>query len=595
MPEQVKKSLVLWIYFALAVSTLLVFWQVRNFGSVDYDDNAYVFKNPHVLNGLTKDSVKWAFTTGYAGNWSPLIWLSYMLDRQLFGNNAGGYHITNLIFHIANTLLLFFVLKQMTGALWQSAFVAALFAIHPFHVEAVTWVSSRKDVLSTFFWMLAMAVYMRYVKQPSGWRYLLVLLFFAMGLMAKAMVVTLPFVLLLLDYWPLDRIKRVDWKTISQLVLEKIPFIVLAAVFSVITFFTQQHVGALPDFHKFVFKYRVYNAFVSYIKYIEKMIWPSGLAVCYPHPYEKISVLFALISAILLLVVTILVLRFANKHRYLVTGWFWYLGTLVPVIGLVQIGGHAMADRYTYITLTGLFIIIAWGLPDLLAKWPNRKIALGLSMIIVLTTLGICAGRQVSYWSDRIVLFSHALAVTQNNYIAYNSRGVAYDSLGRYPEAMEDFKQALRIRPDYAEAYNSCGVTYNSLGRYPEAMENFEQAIKNKPGYAEAHNNLGAAYGNLGRYPEAIEAFRQAVKINPDYADAYYNLGNAYSKLRRRQDAIEAYRQAVKINPNYAEAHNNLGYSYLAIGDKNSAMTECNILKYLNSKMANNLFRQINK
>jgi hypothetical protein len=565
MPQQIKKTLVLSIYFALIVAALLVFWQVRNFNFINYDDGIYVSENPHVLNGLTVDNVIWAFTTGYANFWHPLTWLSYMLDGQLFGSNPAGYHFTNLFLHIANTLLLFLVLKQMTNALWQSAFVAALFALHPLHVESVAWVSERKDVLSAFFWMLTMLVYVRYVKKPNAARYLLVLLIFALGLMSKPMLVTLPFVLLLLDYWPLDRISRLQWKILYNLILEKIPFVVLSVVFSVMAFFAQQSGGALTKFTELSLKFRIYNALISYVKYIEKMFYPGHLAPFYPHPYANVSVLYAVISAAVLLAVTILVIRLAKLHRYLVTGWFWYLGTLVPVIGIIQVGDFAMADRYTYITLTGLFIIIAWLLPELLAKLlsasPQRKIALGLSMVIVLTTLGICAHRQTSYWKDSFTLFSHAIEVTQNNWIAYYNLGAAYDKLGRHTEAIEDFSQAVRSKPDFEEAYN----------------------------------NLGVAFAGLGRWFEAIDAYNQAIKIKPDFEDAYLNLGVAYSALGRWPQAIDDYKQAIIISPNFEDAHYKLGVACLVIGDKNSAQAELNILKSLNSKFANDLLGQINK
>jgi tetratricopeptide (TPR) repeat protein len=629
MPQQVKKSLAISIYFALAVSALLVFWQVRNFDFVNCDDTVYVYENPHVLNGLTAANVIWAFTTGFASFWHPLTWLSLMLDCQLFGANAGRIHLVNLLFHIANTLLLFMVLKKMTGSLWPSAFVAALFALHPLHVESVAWIAARKDVLSTFFWLLAMLAYVRYVKQPGAARYLLVLLIFALGLMAKPMLVTLPFVFFLLDYWPLQR--KISWR----LLVEKIPFIVLSIASSVIAFLTQQSSGSI--FAALPLKFRICNALISYMKYIEKMIWPSRLAMYYPHPVENVSVLYAVISAIPLLAVTILVIRFAKNHRYLATGWFWYLGTLIPVIGVIQVGIHAMADRYTYITLTGLFIIIAWGLPELLKKLlsaspvesPQRKIALGLSMVIVLTTLGICAHRQTSYWKNSFTLFSHTIEVTQNNWLAHNNLGNAYVRLGRYEEAIEAYKQAIKINPNLTETHTNLGVVYNKLGRYQYAIDTFKQAIKIKPDYAEAHYNLGIAYGSLSRWSEAIETFKQAIKIKPDYAEAYYNLGVAYTGLDRWPEAIDAYLQTIKIDPNYAKAYNNLGavyinlsrwseaietfkqaikikpdyegaylnlgVAYLAIGDKNSALAEYNILKSLNSELANDLLKEINK
>ena len=562
MPQQVKKSLVLSIYFALAVSALLVFWQVRNFDFVSYDDDLYVYENQHVVSGLTFDNIVWAFTTGQAANWHPVTWLSLMLDCQLFGANAGRIHLVNILFHLANTLLLFTVLRKMTGSLWPGAFVAAAFALHPMHVESVAWIAERKDVLSVFFWLLAMWAYVRYVNRPKISRYLWIVVFFALGLMSKPMVVTLPFVFLLLDYWPLERIKHFDRQIIYRLVLEKIPFIVLSIVSSVVTFFTQQSSRVVISFDRFPLKFRVGNALVSYIKYMEKMIWPSRMAVFYPHRYENVSVLYAVLSAILLLAVTILVLRFAKNHRYLVTGWFWYLGTLIPAIGIVQAGLQARADRYTYIPYIGLFLMLAWGLPQLLSKFPQRKIVLGVSMVIVLTVLGICAHRQTSYWKNGITLFSHTVEVVpQNNWIAYNNLGLAYSHHGRRLEAIEAYKQAIKIKPNLAESYT----------------------------------NMGAAYANLGRLPEAIDAFKMSAQINPDLAEAHYNLGYAYAKLGRYTEAIDIYKQAIKIKPDYAEAHKNLGVAYLAIGDKNSAMAEYNILKSLNPEMANKLLNQINK
>jgi Flp pilus assembly protein TadD len=610
MPQQVRKTLVISICLALAVSALLVFWQVRNFDFVNYDDNDYVYENPHVLNGLTAGDVSWAFTTGHTGNWHPLTWLSLMLDRQLSlprGPSPAGFHLTNLFFHIANTLLLFLVLKQMTNAIWQSAFVAALFALHPMHVESVAWIAERKDVLSTFFWLLAMLAYVRYVKQPNAARYLLVLIIFALGLMAKPMLVTLPFVFLLLDYWPLNRIKHFDpqdtlrrRQIIYRLVFEKIPFFALVAVSSIVTFLVMRSSGAVVKIDTFPLNSRIANAVLSYVRYLYKMVWPQNLAAFYPlnaaasFPFWQVAM-----CVLLLLVISFLVVRLGRSQRYLPIGWFWFVGTLVPVIGIIQVGLQGYADRYTYVSYIGLFIMIAWGLPALLSKWisasPHRKIALGLSMIIVLTALGICAHRQTSYWKDSVDLFSHAIEVTQNNYIAHYDRGVAYSGLGRWPEAMEDFKQTIKINPAYVKAYNNLSIIYVNLSRYNEAIETLKQVIRIKPDGANAYYNLGNAYCAIGRWPEAIEAFSQAVRIKPDLADAHYNLGNACCAIGRWPQAIEAYKQAIKLRPDLAEAHHNLGCAYLAIGDKNSAMAEYNILKSLNSQFADKLLSQINK
>jgi len=592
MPKQIKKSLVISIYFILAVSTLLVFWQVRNFDFVNYDDMEYIYQNPNIQTGITGQSIKWAITAGYAANWHPLTWLSHITDWRIFGKNAGGHHVVNLIFHIANTLLLFIVLKQMTSALWQSAFVAALFALHPMHVESVAWVSERKDVLSIFFWMLTMWTYQRYVKQPGVTRYILVVLTFALGLMAKPMLVTLPFVLLLLDYWPLERFGR---RTVFYLIREKIPFFILSAVSCVVTFLVQRKGGSVVHAYALLLYDRFANAFLSYAGYIAKMFCPWKLAIFYPlssvrSPFWQIAA-----CALLLFGISFLVVRLGRNQRYLPVGWFWFLGTLVPVIGIVQVGQQAYADRYTYIPYIGLFLMLAWGLPELLGKWRYRKIALGSSMIIVLTTLGICAHQQVSFWKNSITLFSHAIEVTQNNWLAHNNLGFAYSNLGRYTESIDAYKQAIKFNPHYAEAYFNLGNDYAALGLGAESIDAYTQAVKIRPNYAQAYCNLGSAYTKLGRYTEAIEAYKQTIKIRPNYAEAYSNLGVVYENLGRYSEAVDACKQAIKIRPDYVEAYYNLGLTYLKIGDKNSALAEYNILKSLNPRFANDLLYWINK
>jgi tetratricopeptide (TPR) repeat protein len=678
MPQQAKKSLALSIYFALAVSTLLVFWQVRNFDFINYDDTIYVYENQHVLKGVTIDGIVWAFTTGCSANWHPLTWLSLMLDCQLFGPNPGMIHLMNVLLHLVNTLLLFAVLKKMTGSPWPSAFVAAAFALHPMHVESVAWIAERKDVLSTLFLLLTLAAYVGYTNRPSVFRYVITLVTFALGLMTKPMLVTLPFLLLLLDYWPLNRLMpqmaahrqgksapAADGNlTLRRLIIEKIPFFVLTIVSSIITFLVQRSAGAVNDIDILSLNDNIANIFLSYAEYMSKMVWPINLAVFYPFntaagfPFRPVA-----ICALLLLGISFFVIRLGRNQRYLPVGWFWFVGTLIPVIGIVQVGAQAMADRYTYIPYIGLFLMLAWGIPQLIANLPYRKVALGMLMLIVLTALGICAHRQVSYWNNSITLFSHALAVTQNNFIANTNLGNAYIILGRYQEAIKSYKQAIEIKPDSAmahynlgiacanlglgteaieaikqaikikpndaEVYNNIGVAYDNLGRYSDAIEAFEQAVKIKPDCSGAYHNLGIIYGRLGRlqesveacrqaikikpddydayynlgitygrlnrFTDAIEAHQQAVKIKPDYAEAYNNLGAAYGNLDRLTDSIEAYQKAVKIKPDYTEAHNNLGYAYLATGDKNSALAEYNILKSLNSRLADDLFKKINK
>ena len=524
MPGFSNRSVVVFVYAALILSTLLVFWQVRNFDFVNYDDADYVYENPHVLSSLTLQNIKWAFTTGHVANWHPLTWLSLMLDCQLFGKNPGWMHLMNLILHLANILLLFAVLRNMTGVIWQSAFVAAAFALHPMHVESVAWIAERKDVLSSLFFLLTLAAYESYVRRRNPFRYLLTLLLFALGLMSKPMLVTLPFVLLLVDYWPLNRFLNSKFSILNSIV-EKVPFLFLAAVSSVITFFVQMRGSSLAPVNILPLKARIDNAFLSYARYIGKLFVPQNLAVFYPPDVRTIRSWQAVMSVLLLMVITILVIRFARNRRYLPVGWFWFVGTLVPVIGLVQVGRQAFADRYTYIPYIGLFIMLAWGLPELLSKLPQRKIVLALSMVIVLTPLGICTYQQVSYWYNSFTLFSHAIEVTKNNYIAYFSLGCAYGELGRGKDEIEAYKQTLKIEPDYADAHFNLGIAYANLGRYQDAIDSYKQAVKIKPDFVDAHYNLGFTCLAAGDKALALEEYKILKTLGDDkQADQLYNL-----------------------------------------------------------------------
>jgi protein O-mannosyl-transferase len=524
MPRRKEKLLLICITAALIISVMLVFWQVHNFAFVNYDDGVYVAENPNIQAGINSQSVRWAFTTGYFGNWNPLTWLSYMVDWHLSALDAKGYHITNMILHLANTLLLFFVLRQMTGAMWRSAFVAALFALHPLHVEPVAWVSGRKDLLSTLFWLLTMIAYVWYTRGPSLRRYMVVLLMFLLGIMAKPMVVTLPLVLLLLDYWPLGRMTSPDLRTIRRLAVEKTPLFALAIIFSVIAFLTQRDIGAVSQFTKVSTQLSICNALTSYFRYVEKVFWPGGLAAFYPYPVDGVSLACAAVSAMTLLAVTVLVIRLAGKHRYLLTGWFWYLGTLIPVIGIIQVGSHAMADRYTYITLTGVFVMISWGISDLTTRWPWRAAILALAAAAVLIVIGICAYVQTGYWADSLTLFSHAVKATQANYLAYNNLGLAYDELGRTNEAVGCFGQALAIYPDLAEAQNNMGNIYSRSGRSQDATDAYRRAVASRPDYAEAHFNLANELRSQGRVDEACDEYRHALRIRKDWPACMSNL-----------------------------------------------------------------------
>jgi regulator of sirC expression with transglutaminase-like and TPR domain len=560
------------ICLALAILTVITFWSLKDCGFINFDDDHYVYENAFVQSGLNWNSIVQAFSSELverSSNWHPLTWLSLMLDYQIFGLNPHGYHLINLLFHVMNTILLFLILYRMTKKLWPSAFVAALFAIHPLHVESVAWIAERKDVLSTFFWMLTMGAYSYYVEHPGFRRYFLVLLFFILGLMAKPMLVTLPFVLLLLDYWPLQRFQEIKpdhkvqavketlevkkpadseykWSLIYPLLWEKVPLFVLAILSSIVTYIAQQKVGAVQSIEALPLGVRIGNALISYIAYIGKMIWPSNLAVLYPHPRLLVP-WHVLGSVFLLIAITLIVIWRAKKLPYLATGWLWYIGALVPVIGIVQVGDQAMADRYTYISLIGLFIMMAWGVPDLLKKWNHRKEILLTSSALSILCLSIITWTQVGYWQNSITLYDHTLKVTDYNLPIYINRGAVYNGLGNYRQAIEDLNRVIEIKPGYAEVYINRGAAYNGLGNYKQAIEDCDRAIKIKPGYAEAYTNRGNAYYGLGNYRQAIEDYDRAIKIKPGLAEAYSNRGVAYASLGNINLAVNDLKTAAKL------------------------------------------------
>jgi len=566
-----KNKQILLLYLFLTIAPVIVFHQVSQFGFINYDDPAYVTENIHIRSGVTFEAIRWAFTAGYAANWHPFTWMSHMLDIQLFGLEAGPHHLTNLLFHIANTLLLFFVFNRMTKAPWKSALVAALFALHPLHVQSVAWVAERKDVLSAFFWMLAMAAYIFYVENRRFKNYLAVVLFFVLGLMAKPMLVTLPFVLLLLDYWPLERFEPY---ALRSLLLEKIPLFVLSALSCIVTYGVQQNAGAVASSEGIALSARIANAFVSYVTYIEKTICPNSLAVFYPHP--KSLPAWQVLGAVLLLgVVTVTVLRRAKRAPYLASGWLWFAGTLAPVIGIVQVGRQAMADRYTYIPLIGLFVMAAWGVPELLAKWRYRREALFASSLLTLSCLSIVSWTQAGYWIDSISLYDHALKVTGPNDTVLNSRGDAWCRLGYLQRAIADFDGAVEIDPENSKAFYNRGVTYGKLGNHRRAIEDFDRAIEIDPELDRPFYNRGFAYGELGDFGKAIENYDRAIHINPKNAEAYNSRGVAYDKLGNYRQAISDYDMAVQINPGYAMAFNNRSIAYGRLGNYSQVIEDC--------------------
>ena len=548
----------------LIAASLSVYWQIMDHDFIDYDDESYVTKNPHVRAGLTSEGIIWAFTTNHAANWHPLTRLSHMADCELYGLNPMGHHWTSLQIHLTNTLLLFFILQYMTGALWRSAFVAALFALHPLHVESVAWVAERKDVLSTFFGMLALLSYCRYVKQPSLAKYLLIVLFLSLGLMAKPMLVTLPFLLLLLDFWPLERLR---FATVSRLVLEKIPLFVLSAVSSFVTYFVQQHGGAITSLEVLPLKIRIANALISYLSYIGKMIWPCGLAVFYPYPEWLLGQ--AVVSGLLIFCFSVLAILGLRRFPYLITGWLWYLGALVPVIGLVQVGSQSMADRYTYIPLIGLFIIVAWGIADILMQYQIKRVALPILYGMVLMFFMICTWFQVRHWQNSMTLFTHTLNVTHNNSPANYSLGYALAQQGKLDKAIVHYSRALQINPNYTKAHNGLGYALAQQGKLDKAIVHYSRALQINPNYTEAHNNLGSVLAQQGNVKGAFYHYYEALRINPNYDGAYFNLGKIFANQGKIGEAIMNYREAIRINPDMTQALYNLSWIYATCENEN--------------------------
>jgi len=514
------------ICLLLGLIALAVYWHVTNHEFIYYDDPLYVIENHHVRAGLTLKSFAWSFNFKEKDRtyWHPLTWLSHILDCQLYGLNPGMHHLTNLVLHVASSILLFLVLSRMTGALWKSAFVAALFALHPLNVDSVAWVAERKNVLSTFFWMLTMLTYAYYSKQPNTYKYLLTFFCFALGLLAKPMLVTLPFVLLLLDYWPLGRLRHPTTPSAFRLVLEKVPFFVLSGVGIYLSASSVEGLGTVIPMELRPMELRVANALVSYVSYIGKMIWPQGLAIHYPYP-DMVPTWKATCAGLFLVLVSLVVFPAIKRKPYLSVGWLWFLGTLVPVTGLVQVGlWPAMADRWAYVPLIGLFIMIAWGVCDLVARWSRKKTVLASLSLAILLVLMILSWTQVRYWKNSIALFEHALNVTMNNVPAHNNLGKSLAKRGEIAEAIIHFSEALRIKPRYAKAHYNLGLAFANQDRTTEAIIHFSEALRIKPGLAEAHHNLGVALMRKGKIVDAIAHFREALIIRPDFSSAHSNL-----------------------------------------------------------------------
>jgi protein O-mannosyl-transferase len=540
----------------LVAATLALYNPVNRHPFVNYDDDRYVTQNPHVHNGLTGDTIAWAFSATEQGNWHPLTWMSHALDYQLFHQNPAGHHFTSVLIHAGNAVLLFLFLMYATRRLGPSLFVAALFALHPINVESVAWVAERKNVLCTFFFFATLIAYCWYARKPDWRRYLAFTGLFALGLMSKPMVITLPFVLLLLDYWPLGRIQGSPAASsrqapLSKLIFEKSPLLALSAASAVVTMYAQRAGGAVRSTAQFSMGVRLENAMVAYAMYLWKMIWPSHLAPIYPHPGDSLAGWQVGTSLLVLLVVTGAVLKFRSR-RYLLTGWLWFLGTLVPVIGLVQVGDQAMADRYAYIPLVGIFIIIAWGVADLADSKQIGLIARVIPSACVLLALSFATHRQLGYWSSNYDLWTHALAVTGRNFIAQDNLGGALLLQGKPDEAYPHFQAAAQINPLDPMSRSNLGAYLQEHGHLAEAIEQYNRVItltSDAGLLAATYANLGAADRKLGEDENARTSYDQALQLNPKQYNAYLGLGELSEKENRMDDAISNYSKAVELQP----------------------------------------------
>ena len=659
-PVVARPRIPVWLLaVSLALATIAIYWPATQCGFVNYDDDTYVTDNAHVISGVTWESLKWACLNPVSANWHPLTILSHMLDCQLFGLQPAGHHLTSVLLHALNAALVFGLLQQMTGASWRSLFVAALFAVHPLRVESVAWVSERKDVLSGCFGLLSLIAYARYARgrvqksetrnpksecaaraavpgsafdvgcsmfdfrAPSSIFYLLSLCFFALGLLSKPMLVTWPFVMLLLDYWPLRRMQNAEATdtqhasrftfhvsrfTLLSLLVEKIPFFALAALASVMTFVVQQHGGAMKGAEKLPLVERTGNALISGCRYLGKLFWPSDLVVFYWHPGQW-PIGKVLLAGGLILGLSVLLWVQRRRFPFLLVGWLWFLGTLVPVIGLVQVGQQAMADRYTYIPSLGVLILAVWGAGELMQgkaegrkpKAESRKpkggpaglisgfgfrisalfrasgFGLRISCVAGCSAIVLSAAltrQQIGHWTDSEALFRHALEVTENNYVAHKFLGDALDKRGQIDGAISQYQQSLRLKPDDALVCNNLGVALDKKGQTEDAIRQYREVIRLEPDRPFPHYNLGNALLKKGQMDKAITQYQEAIRLKPDYADAHNNLGNALNNKGQLDAAIDQYQQAIRLKPNYAIAHNNLGAAFGRKGQNDAAIRQ---------------------
>jgi len=517
------------VYAFLALATIAVYWQVNQYNFVNLDDNKYVTENTHVRSGITLNGLRWAFTTTHGQYWHPVTWLSLMLDYKLFGLNAGGYHSTNVLLHIFSALLLFMLFCRMTGAIWKSAFVAFFFALHPLHVESVAWIAKRRDLLCVLFTIITLCLYVYYIEKPVIKRYLLALFIFALALMSKPMAVSLPLIMILLDYWPLKRFDSHKGNLILWQIKEKTPFIVLSAVFSVITV----HARDFSAMKHFSFSSRISNALVSFVTYLEQILWPHDMSILRLFP-ENIPAWQIIYSALLIVVVSVFVIEAAKRLPYLFAGWLWYAISIGPTLGIIQYGHLSMSDHHTYLPSIGISIMLAWGVPFFIKKEAIRK-CLFPAVVVFIAVLSFMTWKQCGYWRDSLEIWNHTLKITKGNYLAHNNLGLALFNEGKIMEAIDQYNKAIKMKPDYVYSYPNRGIAYARLGQYQRAMEDFDETILRNPNYAEAYLNKGAAYGERGQYQSAIENFSKAISIRSDYTNAYFNRGITYFRLGMKE------------------------------------------------------------
>jgi tetratricopeptide (TPR) repeat protein len=576
------------ISLVLGLMTFLLYAPIVRDGFVNYDDQGYITQNAHVSKGLSWPGIVWAFKSDDLANWHPLTWISHMADCQLFGLNPAGHHFTNVLLHTANTLLVFFLLRQMTSKIWPSACVAAFFGWHPLHVESVAWASERKDVLSAFFWLLTMMVYVKYVRKPGAFIYLLALVLFACALMSKPMAVTLPFVLLLMDFWPLKRLAPASrnaetnfpnerrsgyWQTTASVFGEKLPFFALSLADCCITFLAQKNGGAVLSVSALPFSYRLANARWSYLRYVSSTLCPTGLCVIYPYK-AHLPVVLVTVSILLLVIWSVLFLLWRKKFPYLLVGWLWFLGTLMPTIGLVQVGAQSMADRYMYIPSIGLFILIIWSVNDLIRFHPPlRNVCLFMGTVALALCL-ITTSVQISYWRNTMTLFTHAINVTGDNSVAYYCLGTAYLEAGDRPDALALFKKSVEIEPDYYPAQYDFGRMLLADGDYHGALSHFDSA-KNLAGRnAKLESDMGQLLLGSGRNTESLAYLRTAAQLEPDSPENHYYLGLALQNIAHDNEAILEYSNALRLQPDYSDARYGLAYALTMAGRTNEALAQ---------------------